>query len=573
MLHGNLHPGKLYLNAAQQVRICDLSHACEVQTVGNDDPNPPTRAIHGVDVLGDRSAKRRRYLAPEVLYGCANLGPHAEQFALGVIFLEAINGRLASDGEVIDQHDYQRQVDLQDFLDGVAKRSSQLEDMLRRMTHVNANRRYSTLQDALNALARVPGARGRRSGRSKPPSESAKPPPKSPAESPRQPGKAPTIRAPGLAQADRGRLVEILTEQAQANPAGASVFFERLLANAKLPAGWTEDHTQSFRLIPAVAARLLVDWAISKKEHPHEPQFTVLGSLLHSLLPKLGFSDARYIVALISHYGLYQSLELQSLELRYLVPRLADDPTGETVNLGPDITWCGPPDDTVNFHSFMPSPPSLFDVGFLHRALEQSAAICRIELADRHRRGTGFLIAPRLVLTCYHVLKDGPADDLVQNAHSTLVRFGCFTDAQGNEAKGQVFSLADPPVVRESRKEELDYLLLRVADPIKDAKDLRQVAWVDSAPVVKQALNILQHPEGDVMKLALCTSGVTGIDPSNGRVQYVTSAKGGSSGSPCFNDSWQVVAMHHAQRARAFGSIREGILFGKILAEIKDCLG
>ena len=75
------------------------------------------------------------------------------------------------------------------------------------------------------------------------------------------------------------------------------------------------------------------------------------------------------------------------------------------------------------------------------------------------------------------------------------------------------------------------------------------------------------------MKVAFCASGVTAIDASNGRVQYVTMAKGGSSGAPCFNEAWQVVAMHHAQRAGAIWSFQEGILFGAILNEIKSDLG
>jgi hypothetical protein len=46
----------------------------------------------------------------------------------------------------------------------------------------------------------------------------------------------------------------------------------------------------------------------------------------------------------------------------------------------------------------------------------------------------------------------------------------------------------------------------------------------------------------------------------------------GSSGSPCFDENWYLVALHHAQKARTFGSIREGILFASIYQEIKDFL-
>ena len=65
---------------------------------------------------------------------------------------------------------------------------------------------------------------------------------------------------------------------------------------------------------------------------------------------------------------------------------------------------------------------------------------------------------------------------------------------------------------------------------------------------------------------------MTGTYQEKGLIQYVTTAAGGSSGSPCFSDDWKVVALHHAQQARAFGSIREGILMGPILERIQQYL-
>jgi hypothetical protein len=45
---------------------------------------------------------------------------------------------------------------------------------------------------------------------------------------------------------------------------------------------------------------------------------------------------------------------------------------------------------------------------FVKRAAELSRAVGRVSLAGRGF-GTGFLIAPRIVLTCYHVLPDAEA--------------------------------------------------------------------------------------------------------------------------------------------------------------------
>ena len=74
------------------------------------------------------------------------------------------------------------------------------------------------------------------------------------------------------------------------------------------------------------------------------------------------------------------------------------------------------------------------------------------------------------------------------------------------------------------------------------------------------------------MKLAVSGNGIVGIYSDVGLVQYATRAINGSSGSPCFDDNWQPVAIHHAERAKAFGAVREGILLEPIFNEIRDLL-
>ena len=74
------------------------------------------------------------------------------------------------------------------------------------------------------------------------------------------------------------------------------------------------------------------------------------------------------------------------------------------------------------------------------------------------------------------------------------------------------------------------------------------------------------------MKLSVSANGVTGILTEQGCVQYVTTARAGSSGAPCFNDEWKLIALHHAERALLFGAVREGILMGAIYEKIKGSL-
>jgi V8-like Glu-specific endopeptidase len=70
------------------------------------------------------------------------------------------------------------------------------------------------------------------------------------------------------------------------------------------------------------------------------------------------------------------------------------------------------------------------------------------------------------------------------------------------------------------------------------------------------------------MKLALSASGITWIDPGNGKLQYTTKVASGSSGSPCFDANWNLVALHHAG-SRSKG---EGILMSSIFEQIRKYL-
>jgi len=57
-------------------------------------------------------------------------------------------------------------------------------------------------------------------------------------------------------------------------------------------------------------------------------------------------------------------------------------------------------------------------------------------------------------------------------------------------------------------------------------------------------LNIIQHPQGGPKQIALYDNPIVFVDED--RVQYLTDTLPGSSGSPCFDSEWNVVALHHS---------------------------
>ena len=224
-----------------------------------------------------------------------------------------------------------------------------------------------------------------------------------------------------------------------------------------------------------------------------------------------------------------------------------------------NFEWLGPAED-LELQSFWRSKPEIWDMAFLKYGVDRAASVCRIEIEDRKAIGTGFLVKQDLLLTNYHVYEDAGLD-----ASRLRLVFGAMTGMVKNE---QIFQLADDPIVCSSYTNELDYVLLRVESRILQANTIRPVSYDTESPSKGSSVHIVQHPDGDSMKVAFGTNGVTGVYEEKGLIQYISKTSNGSSGSPCFNDQWQLVALHHAERATTFGIVCEGVLFSKIYPQI-----
>jgi hypothetical protein len=168
--------------------------------------------------------------------------------------------------------------------------------------------------------------------------------------------------------------------------------------------------------------------------------------------------------------------------------------------------------------------------------------------------GTCFLVGANLILTNYHVVRA-----LIDGRRSTgaRVRFDYHEQGELDEA-GTSYGLAqhdwcidyspyselDAVGEISPRADELDYALLRLAEPALTGSGSPR-GWLSltaaQAPQVRDPLLILQHPRGQHLKL--CFGQVTSGGAS--RIRYDTNTDGGSSGSPCLNDSLELVALHH----------------------------
>jgi hypothetical protein len=227
--------------------------------------------------------------------------------------------------------------------------------------------------------------------------------------------------------------------------------------------------------------------------------------------------------------------------------------------------------------------------------------VCRVEIGGRPV-GTGFLVGPKALLTNYHVVesvlqhRDSPGDVVLRFDYKRM-------GAEAQVYPGQEFRLETGPgdgwLLDSSRysdvdleldpksadpgRQELDYALLQVhgapgdeaigshAEPGAPSR-----GWID-LPASEHAfepdspLFIVQHPQGAALKLALDTHAVVGLYGGGRRVRYRTNTEPGSSGSPVFDQNWNLVALHHSgDPASIMPSYNEGIPITRVAELLRE---
>jgi endonuclease G len=186
----------------------------------------------------------------------------------------------------------------------------------------------------------------------------------------------------------------------------------------------------------------------------------------------------------------------------------------------------------------------LTSVSFLERGLKVSRSVGRVRIGDSHGRlagyGTGFMVSPRLMLTNNHVLRSAA------EAGNSQIEFNFQSSVDGASLPSVLFTL-DPAslFLTDSR---LDYTLVAVKPQSLDGQALRDFGFnrlieAQGKVLLGEYVNIIQHPNGEPKQLALRENQI--IDLLEDFCHYQTDTAPGSSGSPVYNDQWEVVALHH----------------------------
>ncbi|MDT7724932.1 MAG: endonuclease mitochondrial [Actinomycetota bacterium] len=212
----------------------------------------------------------------------------------------------------------------------------------------------------------------------------------------------------------------------------------------------------------------------------------------------------------------------------------------------------------------------LLGVGYLEGGVTAARAVGRINIRDGRGRllgyGTGSLVSPELLLTNHHVLTDAEV------AGFSTVEFNYQDGVDGRPVPVRAFALE--PQRFFLADEQLDFALVAVRASVAELASFgfNRLIEAEGKAIVGDFVTIIQHPQGGKKQVALRENRV--VDVLDRFLHYETDTEPGSSGSPVFNDQWEIVSLHHASVPAADhgelgGFLNEGIRVSRLLAFLR----
>lgn len=176
-------------------------------------------------------------------------------------------------------------------------------------------------------------------------------------------------------------------------------------------------------------------------------------------------------------------------------------------------------------------------------AVRRAVAKVVVDTDEYHEEGSGFLVSPGVLITNQHVIQDNAA------ARAAVVVFDYELDDLGQRRTNTRYRL-DPDRLEAYSPEEggLDYALVALGERIEGSATLAELGFcalsnTKDRHFIGMNVNIIQHPGGERKQIAIRNNLLTHRTDST--LLYETDTDVGSSGSPVFNDDWEVVALHH----------------------------
>lgn len=187
----------------------------------------------------------------------------------------------------------------------------------------------------------------------------------------------------------------------------------------------------------------------------------------------------------------------------------------------------------------------LTDINYLAIGSGRARSAGRIVIRQNRRLlgyATGFLVAPGVLMTNQHVFETAGV------VEESVVQFQYERNARGEELDPIEFGLrVDPsPIINKG----LDFAVVAVEPASPAGRPLRAFGWLKLNPApgkafVGEYLTIIRPPGGQRKQICVRENKLLKYVDDTPFLWYQTDTVGGSSGSPAFNTTWDVVALHH----------------------------
>lgn len=202
------------------------------------------------------------------------------------------------------------------------------------------------------------------------------------------------------------------------------------------------------------------------------------------------------------------------------------------------------PEVVIDQPNFLPSI-------FLRQGYQRTLAVCRmavergVDYNGVNRpggwNGTGFLVGPNLLLTNHHVINSSEV------ARETVCQFNYVTGPEGRvEAHVEFRLMPEQLFITSPYGDGLDYTFVAIepaAAPKFGTIGLERAAYVVHPGTFA---NIVQHPDGRPQEVVLQDNEV--VSDTGTLLYYLSDTDYGSSGSPVFDNTWRLIALHHARK-------------------------
>lgn len=195
------------------------------------------------------------------------------------------------------------------------------------------------------------------------------------------------------------------------------------------------------------------------------------------------------------------------------------------------------------------------DLLFVEQARAAAHAVGRLKVG-KEAIGTCFMISRDLLITNNHVIKDE------KRAKECRVEFNYERLHRKTSRDVTIFEFDPEKFFVTDERDHMDFTVIALGDrvdgtltpealgacPISPAKDKHSIG---------DFVNVVQHPEGDFKKVVMRENLL--IHRGNHILLYTADTGNRSSGSPVFNDRWQVVALHHVGGISDFVELENGV--------------